>query len=290
MKKLTLRAILKAAERDDRSTLERAIVSPELGRIVTELEKRARRYRQPDRSATAGERLHLPAWLDERRQAILKEGLDRLDRAQIQEIVKSPRMLLHLRELALFEGGEHWERLIYPDRTVPLVGAGEAGDGPRPPTRRAGLRRSLGRMVAAMVLFGLGAWCAHALHEAADQQADRPLQAIQVELSLQDKLADAWRLREETEKRVQVLKDELQLALNNAQRQHQEAEDQVWVLRAQKAELRKQKDELQLALSDAQRRHQEALAQAEEYKRSAEANRPRLRTNAVFDFKADKPE
>jgi len=85
--------------------LEQRLVGLDLAELVAELEA----VHGP--SALDGPR-ELDAVFGDRREAVLKEGLAALPRESIRTLLKRPRLLVELQELALVEGGEHWQRLL----------------------------------------------------------------------------------------------------------------------------------------------------------------------------------
>lgn len=85
--------------------LEQRLVGLDLAELVAELEA----VHGP--SASDGPR-ELDAVFGDRREAVLREGLAALPRESLRTLLKRPRLLVELQELALVEGGEHWQRLL----------------------------------------------------------------------------------------------------------------------------------------------------------------------------------
>jgi hypothetical protein len=85
--------------------LEQRLVGLDLAELVAELEA------VHGDDASYGPR-SLKSLLGEHRDEFLKEGLKVLPREAIRTLLKRPRLLLDLQELALVEGGEHWQRLL----------------------------------------------------------------------------------------------------------------------------------------------------------------------------------
>ena len=97
--------------------LERTLVGPDLGRLVSEL--RAIHGPAAEQEATLAE------LLGPQMAAVAADGLGGLSDRQVRGLLTRPDLLLELQEYVLVEGGLYWDRLLHADGDLQrLVGRG----------------------------------------------------------------------------------------------------------------------------------------------------------------------
>jgi hypothetical protein len=97
--------VLTAPDQEEQQAawLESELSGPQLPRLVIELAALAG---VEPRTATSEQ---VDQWLDERRTAVLSEGLAGLAPESVRQLLGSPEFLLPLQQLLLIEGGAYWQ-------------------------------------------------------------------------------------------------------------------------------------------------------------------------------------
>ena len=139
--------------------LEKQLVGLELHSLVAQLEVLA---------GSNDSEIRLADVLGDRSATVLEYGLSRLNKTQIQQLIKTPRLLFDLQELVFIDGGEYWESVPITDdhrnllkrETEKLKKAFNGEATPQVAIRRVSRRNVFLYVaaVAATVLTAAGTW------------------------------------------------------------------------------------------------------------------------------------